>query len=167
MTILFSHSYLNCVFLFLVDYHFRLAENKKNDGNAQYKAQNYQVALRLYTEAITLCPDNAAYYGNRSACLMMMGDYKGALKDSRDAIQFDDTFAKGYDRIIKCCLSLGDIVGAEQAIRKLSDIGSNNDICNKYEEQCKQLRSVGDKINQCYEKMDYRTAGLWFFSRIL
>lgn len=117
--------------------------------------------MRLYTEAINLCPDNAAYYGNRSACLMMMGDYKGALKDSRDAVQLDDRFAKGYDRIIKCCLSLGDAVGAEQAIKKLADIGSNNDICNKYEEQCKQLRSFGEKVTQSYEKKDFRTTGEW------
>lgn len=115
--------------------------------------------MRLYTEAINLCPDNAAYYGNRSACAMMMGDYRGALKDSRDAVQLDDRFAKGYDRIIKCCLSLGDAVGAEQAIKKLADIGSNNDICNKYEEQCKQLRSFGEKVTQSYEKRDFRTAG--------
>lgn len=89
----------------------------------------------------------------------MMGDYKGALKDSRDAVQIDDKFAKGYDRIIKCCISLGDIVGAEQTIKKLAELGSNNDICNKYEEQCKQLRAFGEKILQCYEKKDFRTAG--------
>lgn len=116
--------------------------------------------MHLYTEAIKLCPDNPAYYGNRSACLMMMGDYKGALRDSRDAIAIDDKFEKGYDRIIKCCLSLGDIVGAEQMIKKLVEIGSNNDICNRYEEQCKQLRSFGEKVAQSYEKKDYRTTGL-------
>lgn len=90
---------------------------------------------------------------------MMMGDYRGALKDSRDAVQIDDNFAKGYDRIIKCSLSMGDVVGAELAIKKLSEIGSNNDICNKYEEQCKQLRSLGEKVVQCYDKKDFRTAG--------
>lgn len=89
----------------------------------------------------------------------MMGDYKGALKDSRDAVAIDDKFEKGYDRIIKCCLSLGDIVGAEQIIKKLVEIGSNNDICNRYDEQCKQLRSFGEKAAQCYEKKDFRTAG--------
>lgn len=88
-----------------------------------------------------------------------MGDYKGALKDSRDAIALDKKFEKGYDRIIKCCLSLGDIVGAEQAIKKLVEIGSNNDICSRYEEQCKQLRSLSEKTLQCYGKKDYRTTG--------
>lgn len=138
---------------------FSQAENKKNAGNEQYKARNYPLALHLYGEAIKICPENAAYYGNRSACLMMMGDYKGALKDSRDAIALDNKFEKGYDRIIKCCLSLGDIVGAEQAIKKLVEIGSNNDICSRYEEQCKQLRTLGEKTIQCYEKKDFRTTG--------
>lgn len=112
----------------------------------------------MYGEAISLMPDNAAFYGNRAACLMMMGDYKGALKDSRDAVAIDDKFEKGYDRIIKCCMATGDIVGAEQTIKKLVEIGSNNDICNRYEEQCKQLRTLGEKAVQCYEKSDYRTA---------
>lgn len=147
--------------LFLMTYHYRLAENKKNAGNEQYKAQNYQSALHLYSEAINLMPENAAFYGNRSACLMMMGDYKGALKDSRDAVAIDDKFEKGYDRIIKCCLATGDIVGAEQTIKKLVEIGSNNDICNRYDEQCKQLRTLGEKSTQCYEKSDYRTASMY------
>lgn len=137
----------------------RLAEKKKNAGNDQYKAQNYQSALHLYGEAINLCPENAAFYGNRSACLMMMGDYKGALKDSRDAVAIDAKFEKGYDRIIKCCLALGDIINAEQTIRKLVDIGSNNELCKRYEEQCKQLRALDEKATQCYERKDYRTTG--------
>lgn len=98
---------------------------------------------------------------------MMMGDYKGALKDSRDAVQIDEKFAKGYDRVIKCCILLGDIVGAEQTIKKLAEIGSNNDICNKYEEQCKQLRAYGEKIAQCYEKKDFRTASNYTHISIL
>lgn len=89
-----------------------------------------------------------------------MGDYKGALKDSRDAVTIDPNFEKGYDRIIKCCLALGDIINAEQTAKKLADIGSNNDICKRYEEQCKQLRILTDKATQCYEKKDYRTTGM-------
>lgn len=90
---------------------------------------------------------------------MMMGDYKGALKDSRDAVGIDSSFEKGYDRIIKCCLAMGDVVNAEQTIKKLAAIGSNNDICKRYEEQCKQLRALNEKAAQCYEKQDYRTTG--------
>ncbi|XP_055296760.1 dnaJ homolog subfamily C member 7-like [Sitodiplosis mosellana] len=104
-----------------------IAELKKTAGNDQYKAKNYGEALKLYSEAIDLCPDNAIYYGNRSACLMMMGDYKEALNDSQHAVSIDHKFSKGYERIIKCCLALGDIIGAKEAIKKLTSIGSMKD----------------------------------------
>lgn len=137
----------------------RLAENKKNAGNEQYKAQNYSSALRLYSDAINLCPESPAFYGNRSACYMMMGDYKAALKDSRDAVTLDEKFEKGFDRIVKCCLALGDIVAAEQAIKKLMEIGANNDAYKRYDDQCKQLRVLSEKATHCYDKKDFRTVG--------
>lgn len=128
-------------------------------GNEQYKAQNYQSALRLYSDAIELCPESAAFLGNRSACYMMLGDYKSALKDSRDAIKIDDKFEKCYVRAAKCCLSLGDIVGTEQLIKKLHAVDPTNTSLKTTEAQCAQLRSIGEKTIQSYEKKDYRTAG--------
>lgn len=156
---LFCLQTINSLLFSFSCYCFRLAENKKNAGNEQYKAQNYQSAVRLYTDAINLCPENPAYYGNRSACYMMMGDYKQALRDSRDAVVLDEKFEKGYDRIVKSCLALGDIVGAEQTIKKLMEIGTSNDTCKRYDDQCKQLRLLGEKASSCYEKKDYRTVG--------
>lgn len=61
----------------------------------------------MYSDAISLCPDNASYYGNRAACQMMLADYKAALADARQALQIDSTFSKGYIRVAKCCMILG------------------------------------------------------------
>jgi len=135
-----------------------IAEEKKNAGNEQYKAQNYQAALRLYSDAIALCPESSAFYGNRAACNMMLGDYKAALKDSRQAISIDDRFEKGYVRMAKCCLALGDIVGAEQTIKRLEEIDPNSTALKLEAQQCKQLRLLEQKANQCFTKKDYRTA---------
>lgn len=144
---------------FYFSFYCRIAEERKNAGNDQYKAQNYQAALRLYSDAIQLCPESAAFYGNRSACYMMLGDYKAALNDSRQAVALDDKFEKGYVRIAKCCLALGDIVGAELTIKKLHEIDPNSVALKGHDQQCKQLRQLGEKAYQCYEKKDYRTAG--------
>jgi len=135
-----------------------IAEEKKNEGNDHYKAQNYHAALRLYSDAITLCPDTAAFYGNRAACHMMLGDYKAALNDSRQAISIDSKFEKGYVRMAKCCLSLGDMVGVEQAINKLMEVDAKNTSLRAESEQIKLLRSLDEKALQCFEKADYRTA---------
>ena len=41
-----------------------------------------------------LCPNVARYYGNRSACYMMMGLYRDALKDAQKCIELDPKFIK-------------------------------------------------------------------------
>ena len=63
--------------------------------------------MALYEEAIKLCPENAAYYGNRAACYMMLGMYKKALDDAQKAVALDSTFTKGYIRMAKCYIALG------------------------------------------------------------
>lgn len=113
----------------------------------------------MYSDAIELCPESAAFLGNRSACYMMLGDYRAALKDCRDAIAIDEKFDKCYVRAAKCCLSLGDIVGTEQLIKKLRVVDPSNTALKTTEEQCTQLRSIGEKALQSYDKKDYRTAG--------
>lgn len=84
-----------------------MAEEKKESGNHLYKFKNYKGALALYEEAIKLCPENAAYYGNRAACYMMLGMYKKALEDAQKAVALDSTFTKGYIRMAKCYIALG------------------------------------------------------------
>lgn len=134
-----------------------IAEEKKNLGNDQYKAQNYQMALKLYSDAIGLCPDTAAYYGNRSACHMMLGNYKSALNDARTSVQIDDKFEKGYARVAKCCLALGDIIGTEQAIKKILEIDPFSNSVKIEQQNCAQLRQFEEKIQNFYEKKVYRT----------
>lgn len=74
---------------------FRTAELKKENGNQLFKIKQYRSALPLYTEAINLCPDTAAYYGNRAACYMMLNRYHEALEDARKCVQLDPKFVKG------------------------------------------------------------------------
>lgn len=137
---------------------FSIAEERKNSGNENYKAQNYKLALRLYSDAIAICPDTPSYYGNRAACFMMLGDFKSALSDSRQSIFLDNKFEKSYIRIVKCCLALGDIVGCEQAIKKLLENDAKNTAVNVELENCKQLRALEEKAFSSYNQKDYRTA---------
>ncbi|XP_063700555.1 dnaJ homolog subfamily C member 7-like [Culicoides brevitarsis] len=135
-----------------------IAEERKNEGNTLYKVREYVDALRCYSDAVQLCPNNAPYLGNRSACYMMLGRYNEALKDARQSVQIDPNFEKGYVRVAKCCLALGDLVGAEQAIKKLLEIATNGENLVKTEvDQLKQLRGLEEKARECYDKQDYRT----------
>ncbi|XP_052898822.1 dnaJ homolog subfamily C member 7 isoform X3 [Anopheles moucheti] len=135
----------------------RLAEEKKNSGNDEYKSKRYEVALRLYSEAIHLSPETVAYYGNRSACYMMLGDYRSALNDVKTAISIDEKYEKGYIRMAKCSLMLGDVIGTEQAIRKFLTLDPSNTALREEIASLKQLRDLNEKAANCYDRKDYRT----------
>lgn len=40
------------------------------------------------------CPNNASYYGNRAATLMMLGRFREALEDAQQSVRLDDTFVR-------------------------------------------------------------------------
>jgi DnaJ family protein C protein 7 len=132
---------------------FSIAEERKNTGNAEYKAQNYHAALKYYSDAVSLCPENPAYLGNRSACYMMLANYK----DARKSISLDAKFEKGYLRVAKCCLLLGDLVQTEQVIKRFLEIDAKNTALKGEIQNLKQLRMYEEKAMQCHEKQDYRT----------
>ncbi|KAF7287162.1 tetratricopeptide repeat protein 2 [Rhynchophorus ferrugineus] len=100
----------------------QLAELKKENGNQLFKVKQYRSALQFYTEAINLCPDMAAYYGNRAACYIMLNRYRDALEDARKSTQLDSRFVKGFNRIAKCGIALGDLVTAENAVRQAEQL---------------------------------------------
>ncbi|XP_059220602.1 dnaJ homolog subfamily C member 7 isoform X1 [Stomoxys calcitrans] len=133
-----------------------IAEERKKLGNDQYKAQNYQSALKFYAEAISLCPDSATYYANRSACYMMLSNYTNALTDARTAVQLDPSFEKAYVRIAKCCVAMGDIIGAEQAIKKIEELDPQSKSVNTEKQAAQQLRQLEQTIQTNYDSKAYR-----------
>ncbi|CAH0726604.1 unnamed protein product, partial [Brenthis ino] len=133
----------------------RLAEEKKESGNHLYKFKNYKGALVLYEEAIKLCPENAAYYGNRAACYMMLGMYKKALEDALKAVALDSTFTKGYIRMAKCYIALDDLSGADQAIRRASELGGT-DCASNERKALESLRRLHEDAQRAMEAGDFR-----------
>ena len=57
---------------------------------------------------------------------MMLSQYTQALEDARASVSLDAAFVKGYVRIAKCCLTLGDAASAGQALDKASEVEPKN-----------------------------------------
>jgi len=136
------------------------ADQKKEEGNQLYKTRNYREALEKYSEAISLCPGTAAFYGNRSACHMMLSQFTQALEDAKNAVQLDSDFVKGYIRVAKCCISLGDLRSAEAALERVLELdpahGSN--LINQEQASLAQLKKFQADTEQAYNVKDYRKA---------
>nr|XP_053632479.1 uncharacterized protein LOC128688606 [Cherax quadricarinatus] len=136
----------------------RLAERKKNEGNELYKNKDYREALKLYTQAIDLCPDCAAYFSNRSACYMMLGKYYEALNDAREAVRLDTSFVKGYLRVAKCNIALGDATAALSVLRQASELEPNNKAIREETTKAQSLIRCQEEVEKAKAKADYRTA---------
>jgi len=133
----------------------RLADEKKEEGNQLYKLKNYREALSKYSEAIDLCPQCASFYGNRSACYLMLGQPKQSLEDARTSTTLDSTFAKGWSRLARCCVLLGDTVSAKQALTKLVELGGDSTAEQKNVELVSRMTG---EAYLAYTGKDYRKA---------
>lgn len=63
-------------------------------SNAACQAGEFDSAVRLYTEAISLDPNNHVLYSNRSAALAKLGQFQGAYQDSLKARDLSPTWPK-------------------------------------------------------------------------
>jgi len=134
----------------------RLAEEKKEEGNQFYKVKNYREALKKYSEAIDLCPQCAAFYGNRSACYMMLGQPKLALEDARTSTTLEPAFVKGWVRMAKCCIMLGDTVTARQAVNRVSELGGSG--VEQEQRNTELIEKFESDSQQAYNNKDFRKA---------
>nr|CAD7398666.1 unnamed protein product [Timema poppensis] len=105
---------------------------------------------------VDLCPESPAYYGNRAACYMMLHHYKEALEDAKKSVSLDKTFVKGYIRIVKCSLALGDIITAESAIAKVQELEPNNTSLAPEISKIAVAKRFMEEGDKAYNKQDYR-----------
>lgn len=88
----------------------------------------------------------------------MLENYEAALEDSRRAVLIDNTFEKGYLRIAKCCIALGEVENAEQAIKRIRELNAKSTIADAEIQKCSQLRENENTARSHYQAHDYRTA---------
>lgn len=95
------------------------ADSLKKQGNDQFTSGEYQQALTLYQEAITLCPTKAVYYANASACCSNLGEFGSAAVYATEAIRRDPTMAKAYYRRAAAMMGLREWKAALEDLRHL------------------------------------------------
>ncbi|XP_017139419.1 dnaJ homolog subfamily C member 7-like [Drosophila miranda] len=130
-----------------------LAEIKSTLGESQYRAKNYEAALRSYSEAIDLFPDSAAYYNNRAACYYELLDPGSALADVSHALRIDPGFDKAYVHMAKCCRVLGDLFGMESAVKKVFEADRNSTAVNEEQMALREIRRLEPFIKSTYDRM--------------
>ena len=91
---------------------------------------------------------------------MMLSQFTQALSDAKCSVELDSTFVKGYVRVSKCCVALGDAISAQQAIDKALQIEPNNAAALQEKSSIQQLVTYLADYNQAYQAKDYRKVKL-------
>eukprot|EP01130_Rhizamoeba_saxonica_P010085 TRINITY_DN412_c0_g1_i3.p1 TRINITY_DN412_c0_g1~~TRINITY_DN412_c0_g1_i3.p1 ORF type:complete len:306 (-),score=97.50 TRINITY_DN412_c0_g1_i3:341-1258(-) len=90
-----------------VDQYANLTQEEKNakadeikaQGNQHIQNQEYEQALKCYTTAIKLNPQNHIYYGNRAAAHVYLQNYEQSIADSNEALRVNPQYARAYSRL--------------------------------------------------------------------
>jgi len=75
-----------------------LSEEKRQQGNEMFRANDFMQAAMQYTEALQLDPTASAIWANRSVCWLKLGDHVKALDDATKCTEVDPANAKGWFR---------------------------------------------------------------------
>jgi DnaJ family protein C protein 7 len=132
-----------------------MAELKTERGNLLYKGERYQQAVKLFTEAIELCPDSSTYYGNRSACYINLYQYEAALEDARKAVALDPSFVNAYMLIAKCSLALGDLAAVNSVLSTVRELSLNNSAFLPQVQKLEGVIKLDTEATIACEKRDY------------
>ena len=97
-------------------------EKLKEKGNQEYKNKNYHTAIELYTDAISIDPEQDVLYANRSLCYKALENYRQSLNDLSKALSFNPKSVKNLKRKYEIQIILGNFPEAENSIQKCCNI---------------------------------------------
>lgn len=130
------------------------ADDKKNAGNNAYQKQNFNAAVRLYTEAIDLVPEGPQshiYYSNRAAAYSNLENHELAVTDCESALALNDKFTKAYLRLGQAYYRMGsydDAVKAyEMCVQLEPDVKTHKDDLSKAKGKLATSRAVAEEAN--------------------
>lgn len=100
--------------------------NSKNEANDLFKANDYDAAIKAYTDCLVIEPThdyyNSQIYANRAAAMMKQHNYASAVSDCSNAIRLNRMYKKAHERKIQCLLDADMLDDAYRAIETLESI---------------------------------------------
>lgn len=111
------------------------AEAIKEEGNAAFRASDFEKALGLYSRAVEMDPTNAKYLVNRSLCYASMGKWDMSYMDAKSAVALSPKAQKAHFRLIKAQFELGKFKEARLALlNAIKECGESKELKSLEEE---------------------------------
>ncbi|CAG5103839.1 Similar to Dnajc7: DnaJ homolog subfamily C member 7 (Mus musculus) [Cotesia congregata] len=109
----------------------KLLKQKKEDGNVAFKAGRYQEAYNLYSEALTIDPqnkmNNTKLHYNRALTASKLGRLNEAITECTEALKLDDNYLKALLKRGACYMELQEYEDAVRDYEKACKINKSRD----------------------------------------
>ncbi|CAH0581632.1 unnamed protein product [Chrysodeixis includens] len=126
----------------------------KEKGNQALAWGKFDEAVKYYTKAIALDPQNHVLYSNRSAAYAKDENYTAALADADQTIALNPTWSKGYSRKGSALAYLGRHEEAIAAYEKGLELEPGNEqLASGLAEVKKQAAELQVKTEQLFQKL--------------
>ncbi|XP_031555205.1 mitochondrial import receptor subunit TOM70-like [Actinia tenebrosa] len=132
------------------------AQAAKLKGNKFFKGRKYEQALKCYSEAIELCPeenktDLATFYQNRAAAYEQLGQFEEVIEEASKALELNNKYTKALMRRARAYEQLDK---KEQCLQDLTAVclleGFNNPDWMVHADRI--LKSIGkEKANEHFK----------------
>ncbi|KAH0910589.1 hypothetical protein HID58_033910 [Brassica napus] len=109
-----------------------LAEKAKE----AFLEDDFDVAVDLYSKAIDLDPNCAAFFADRAQANIKILNFTEAVADANKAIELEPTLAKAYLRKGTACMKLEEYSTAKAALEKGASVAPNESKFNKMIDEC-------------------------------
>ena len=133
-----------------------LAKHYKDQGNKEFKAGNFTLAIEFYTKAIEKQKDKT-FYTNRAICFFNLNKFRKCISDCEEALKLDSCFAKAFFRKTDALISLGILKEALDTVTKANEVKPNDDDIKRKVTDVKVLISYKDDYTAAFEKRDFET----------
>uniref|UniRef100_A0AAR2KPR4 DnaJ homolog subfamily C member 7 n=1 Tax=Pygocentrus nattereri TaxID=42514 RepID=A0AAR2KPR4_PYGNA len=130
---------------------------KKEEGNKAFKEGNFEEAYELYSEALTIDPNNiktnAKLYCNRATVGSKLKKLEQAIEDCTKAIKLDESYIKAYLRRAQCYM---DTEQYEEAVRDYEKVYQTE----KTKEHKHLLKTAQLELKKSKRKDYYKVLGV-------
>mmetsp|Transcript_11413 Transcript_11413/g.17124 ORF Transcript_11413/g.17124 Transcript_11413/m.17124 type:complete len:259 (-) Transcript_11413:140-916(-) len=118
------------------------AADYKELGNKAFTAKEFDEAIKHYSNAIKLDPNNHVFFSNRSASYASKKQYTEAINDAKQCIKLEPSFIKGYYRLASAQIEMNDLDGATTTCKQGMNVDPGNKQLEKILRQAKTKKAT-------------------------
>lgn len=119
-----------------------MAKELAEKAKEAFLDDDFDVAVDLYSKAIDLDPNCAAFFADRAQANIKIDNFTEAVVDANKAIELEPTLAKAYLRKGTACMKLEEYSTAKAALEKGASVAPNEPKFKKMIDEC-DLRIAG------------------------